>query len=360
MEINGKVIVPYKGDEPYIFISYSHRNPKEAHEIIERLHSANYRIWYDEGIEGGDEWSQIIAEHIYNCSAFIAFMSDEYLGSLNCREEWNFARKCNKTRFNIFLSDVKLPLGMEMQISSLQNIYKYNYTENNFYNKLFIIEDLKKCVAQAAPPPEKPRREEPVNVNVKTEEVELTVISPVSVKVYLQNKLVAEINENAETEAKAVINVPKEFELTLMYNGLNKKKSFKVDSKKSIVYHASWDLSKDEIQLVFNRKKILQQLKAEPTVSLLEQLSFIGEKEDIKFAKELIDSLMAKGRTDLSTADEAVLLSCAQTISKLSVTYSDYTSVDFFEKLCNQYKDHVYINSIEFASAKLNLSFAGK
>ncbi len=42
---------PYEGNEKYIFVSYAHVDGDIVYPIIERLHDAGFRIWFDEGIE---------------------------------------------------------------------------------------------------------------------------------------------------------------------------------------------------------------------------------------------------------------------------------------------------------------------
>lgn len=61
---------PYKGTDPYIFLSYSHQNMDEALDIIAFLQSLEYNIWYDEGIDPGTEWDKTIAEHVKSCEVF--------------------------------------------------------------------------------------------------------------------------------------------------------------------------------------------------------------------------------------------------------------------------------------------------
>lgn len=43
---NNKMITPYHGNKPYIFVSYSHRNMDDAMEIVNQLQSNCYRVWY--------------------------------------------------------------------------------------------------------------------------------------------------------------------------------------------------------------------------------------------------------------------------------------------------------------------------
>ena len=43
-------LAPYQGEEPYLFLSYSHRNADAAAEAIRYLKAAGFRVWYDEGV----------------------------------------------------------------------------------------------------------------------------------------------------------------------------------------------------------------------------------------------------------------------------------------------------------------------
>lgn len=115
---------PYEGDEPFVFVSYAHKNSKEVMDILSRLNGYGLRIWYDEGIEWGSEWPQSIAEHLKKCSIFLAFHSEESIVSPNCRQEVAYAIKNNKTILAVYLENVELPDGMDMQLSLYQAIHK--------------------------------------------------------------------------------------------------------------------------------------------------------------------------------------------------------------------------------------------
>ncbi len=142
---------PYKGDQPYIFISYAHKNSNEALSIIHTLQAQGYRVWYDEGIDPGTEWDENIAVHVEKCHFFIALLSDEYLESSNCKDELNYARDCEKERLLIYLSDVQLPAGMKMRLSRLQAIHKYRYSsQEGFWAKLLETPGIAGCLEIAA------------------------------------------------------------------------------------------------------------------------------------------------------------------------------------------------------------------
>lgn len=147
----------YSGNEPYIFISYSHRDITEATEIITQLQSAGYRVWFDEGIDPGTEWDEFIAEHIKSCAYFVSLVSQNYLASSNCKDELNYARDLDKPRLLIFLQDVQLADGMKMRLNRLQNIHKYTYQNPaDFYAKLFTASGIDVCLERKTADPSQP------------------------------------------------------------------------------------------------------------------------------------------------------------------------------------------------------------
>ena len=140
---------PYEGSEKYIFVSYCHKDKQFVFPIIEQLARDGYRVWYDEGIDPGSEWPEIIAHHLNGCAACIAFISDNSLNSHNCRREINFALLKKKPFISVILEQVEMSLGMEMQLSATQSIFKYTLpNERDFYNKLYDAKFLHECLGQ--------------------------------------------------------------------------------------------------------------------------------------------------------------------------------------------------------------------
>ena len=130
--------IPYKGDQPYIFISYAHKDSKLVWPIVDRMQKDGYRVWYDEGIDPGTEWDENIAAHVNGCSFFIAFLSEHYLASDNCKDELNFARDQGKQRILVYLEDVELPQGMAMRLGRSQAIFYNRYVDREkFFEKLY-------------------------------------------------------------------------------------------------------------------------------------------------------------------------------------------------------------------------------
>ncbi|MEG1790077.1 MAG: TIR domain-containing protein [Oscillospiraceae bacterium] len=135
---NTEYFKPYEGDEPYIFISYAHTDSREVLKIISDMHDRGFRIWYDEGIEAGSEWTECIASHLGGAALMIGFVSESYMSSANCRREMNFAVQKKIKVLNIYLSPTTLTPGMELQIGGIWALMKYAYpSDAHFYMKLY-------------------------------------------------------------------------------------------------------------------------------------------------------------------------------------------------------------------------------
>ena len=137
---------PYNGNEPYIFISYSHKDDCRVAPILERLHKEGFKIWFDDGIDWGSEWPESIAEHLEKCSVFIAFHSENSVVSSNCQDEINFAVSKEKKILSVYLEETELSKGTDLRISRHQATYFYQYdNEEEFFERLINTKILKVC-----------------------------------------------------------------------------------------------------------------------------------------------------------------------------------------------------------------------
>lgn len=69
---------PYNGDDPFLFISYSHMDYMKVETILNILHRRGFRIWYDKkgaGIDSGNNWLEHIHNRIDSSHAFLGFIS---------------------------------------------------------------------------------------------------------------------------------------------------------------------------------------------------------------------------------------------------------------------------------------------
>ncbi len=126
----------YRGTMPYIFISYSHADLKEVFRFIKQLNVSRYRIWFDEGIEPGNEWPEVVGRAVLECSQFIIFMSPSAVDSRNVRNEINLATSADKNIIVIYLKSTTLSEGLLLQIGTVQYFNKFEMADKEFIDKL--------------------------------------------------------------------------------------------------------------------------------------------------------------------------------------------------------------------------------
>ena len=144
------MIPAYEGKEPYIFVSYAHKDSAAVFRLVEQLNERGYRIWYDEGIEPGSEWPEYIANHLLGAEMVLSVLTPSAVNSVNCRREINFALSKNKPVLTIYMEDIELPVGLELQLSSQQSVLYYTYdSEERFLDKIETCQHLRPCTRAA-------------------------------------------------------------------------------------------------------------------------------------------------------------------------------------------------------------------
>jgi hypothetical protein len=126
----------YRGTMPYIFVSYSHADMKEVFRIIKQLNASRYRIWFDEGIEPGNEWPEVVGRAVLGSSQIIVFMSPTAVESRNVRNEINLATSADKNIIVIYLKSTPLTEGLLLQIGTVQYYNKFEMADKEFIDKL--------------------------------------------------------------------------------------------------------------------------------------------------------------------------------------------------------------------------------
>ena len=117
-------IAAYNGNEPFIFISYSHSDYETIRPLLQTL-AGEYRFWYDEGIKSGQEWVEVIGEKIYNCEMFVVFLSARALGSRYIGDEIHYAYKYAKKMMAVYLEPVPISRSVEFMLERFQYIEAY-------------------------------------------------------------------------------------------------------------------------------------------------------------------------------------------------------------------------------------------
>ncbi|HIU83244.1 MAG TPA: toll/interleukin-1 receptor domain-containing protein [Candidatus Faecicola pullistercoris] len=113
---------PYEGGKPYIFISYSHSDADKVNYYINYLQQKMCYVWYDKGNNAGDDWAEVIANHLVKSYCVLLFISSHSVQSVNVNNELTMALNYKKRVIPVYIDDVRLPLGWEIKISHLHAI----------------------------------------------------------------------------------------------------------------------------------------------------------------------------------------------------------------------------------------------
>ncbi len=128
-----KVQLPYVGAEDFIFVSYSHDDRKKVEEILHLLQRNGFRVWYDSGIKGGENWKKVLREKIRCCTDFILFTSENAVQSEDVKIEIVTADIYERKIVRIMLDDANFTGTVE---SILHNLHAVDYTQPEFEETL--------------------------------------------------------------------------------------------------------------------------------------------------------------------------------------------------------------------------------
>lgn len=138
-DVKYEYIESYSGEKPYIFISYAHKDTSIVFKEVAQLCSMGYRVWYDEGIDPGNEWTADIANALEKSALFIVFISSNSVASKNVRNEIHFALDMDKPFLAIYIEETMVPNGLKLSIGSIQAIMKYRMQEEMYHRKLIKV-----------------------------------------------------------------------------------------------------------------------------------------------------------------------------------------------------------------------------
>ena len=189
MDITKKPFEAYVGDEPYIFVSYAHRDADRVYPILQRLHDMGYRIWYDEGIDPGNEWLSDIADALFQCSQFVVMISENAVRSINVKKEvFSVVRKADIPFLPIFIEETSLPRDWDVNISIYQGIMHHLMHQENFITliqRAFSTELLGEAVVKQTLPHHKVINKDsrvPIRLSGDSFEDEAVLRKPAAVK----------------------------------------------------------------------------------------------------------------------------------------------------------------------------------
>ncbi len=135
----------YGGSEAFIFISYAHVDAHLVYPIVERLSMDGYRVWYDDGIHAGEDWTETVASRLDESSICLAMLTENSVASLNCRNEITYSLSAGKTLIALKLTDFEMPKGMRLQLGNTLYLERFRYGETEFYERLVLSHGVPSC-----------------------------------------------------------------------------------------------------------------------------------------------------------------------------------------------------------------------
>jgi pimeloyl-ACP methyl ester carboxylesterase len=126
----------YSGTDPYIFVSYAHKDSSFVYPEITYLKDQGFNIWYDEGIEPGSVWREEIAHALTECQVFLFFITPESTRSSHCLKEVNFALGRDRQVLCVHVQATHLPDALDLSLSDRQAIIRSDYGLGDYREKL--------------------------------------------------------------------------------------------------------------------------------------------------------------------------------------------------------------------------------
>ncbi|MBQ8288267.1 MAG: leucine-rich repeat protein [Clostridia bacterium] len=108
----------YVGNEPYLFVSYSHRDTAQVYPILDALYDCKYRLWYDESCETGNDFRDELRHRIEDAEAVLLFVSKSSLNSPFCGMEIIVARENGKRLYPIYLDSAPVPPAFQILLAN--------------------------------------------------------------------------------------------------------------------------------------------------------------------------------------------------------------------------------------------------
>lgn len=140
-----KLLKPYTGDKNYVFAAFSRQDERRALGIIEQLLGCGIRIWYDNGTSIRSNCPDIIDNYLEQCDAVLLFVSQNTVGSHDCRRQINSAVIKRKPVTVVFLEKTQLTPGMKLQLLSAQSVSMHKTDVEELFEILLENEFIKKC-----------------------------------------------------------------------------------------------------------------------------------------------------------------------------------------------------------------------
>ena len=104
-----------------IFVSYARKDIELVKQIMSELHNLGFDYWMDaRNLQGGERWTEEIADAILKCEHFLLFISTPSMESDNVAREVQIAYENHKKIILLRLDKVEIPKSLKYQLAGLQ------------------------------------------------------------------------------------------------------------------------------------------------------------------------------------------------------------------------------------------------
>ena len=135
----------YEGEGRYIFVSYSHADSGRVLGIVAAMEERGYRVWYDEHIQAGKQWTAELADRIAGCEIFMPFISASFAASEYCMQEVRHAKKRKRVIAPLLLEKGDFPEELEFLLENRQRFSLVSKTDDKLYAWLDVQRVFRRC-----------------------------------------------------------------------------------------------------------------------------------------------------------------------------------------------------------------------
>ena len=122
-----------------VFVSYARVDRERVVQLVERMRSADVRVWIDEGgIHGASLWGQEIVDAIESSKVMVLMLSDASITSDNVVKELSIASEDKKPILPVYLHQAEIPKSMRYQLAGIQHIEYFEGNEDAAFRSMCV------------------------------------------------------------------------------------------------------------------------------------------------------------------------------------------------------------------------------
>jgi HEAT repeat protein/tetratricopeptide (TPR) repeat protein len=138
-------MAPAGPDLPYLFLSYRSSERDVAIRVATALRNAGVRVWMDQGdLATGQDWVARLEDRLNACTALVALLSPDYVGSGYCRRELKRATVLGKPVLPLVLAPIE-PTAWPFEIQEAQHLDASRWRDDAEWARLLerLLDDLR-------------------------------------------------------------------------------------------------------------------------------------------------------------------------------------------------------------------------